>query len=384
MNNNRTQSINILHVIREYKFYLSSIERFNNQYYNNLFVFNRSLSTSYESEKIESIGDKVKIVESYKEIIHFVKNNTIDIVYFHSLPPTDWKLVSLMPKGTIVVWWVWGYDIYNGYGLIKPFINLDLYKPLTKSLITQNNQKHYIKTILTIIRSIYFSLYKRKALSKISYLHTVTETEFNILHSMSGFRHMKRFYAPSSRNFSKPALNREKQYLIIGNSSSATNNHLDIFESLKTIGFQEKDIIVPLSYGSEHYGEIINEKIMLNNYPFKIKIIKNFLPKEEYEKIFNNVSHAIYGVMRQQAMGNITFCLLHGVKIFLYEDSMLYKDLKNGGYIVYSIEKDLTINELRAPLLEEEANHNYNQWIRNRNENEMKSIAVINEINRER
>lgn len=384
MKNKQMKKITILHIIREYKFYLSSLETFNTQYYNNLFIFNRALSTCSESKKIESQGDKIKIVDSNREIIRYIKNSTIDVVYFHSLPPVDWKLVSAIQNKVTIVWWVWGYDIYNGYGLIKPFISLNLYKPLTKSLVVQNNQKHYIKTILTIIKSTYFSLYRSKALRKISYLHTVTETEFNILHSLSGFRHMKRFYAPSNLNFSKPSLDREKQYLMVGNSSSATNNHLDIFESLKTIGFKEKDIIVPLSYGSKRYAEIINKRIMLNKYPFKIKIIRTFLPKEEYESIFNHVSHAIYGVMRQQAMGNIVFCLLHGVKIFLYEDSILYKDFKGRGYIVYSIEKDLTINELRVPLLEEEAIHNYNLWIRNRNENEMKSIAVINEINRER
>lgn len=376
--------LKVLHIIREYKFYLLTLKNFNRPYYNNLFVFNTSSAADSEKEKIEKVRDKIIFVCNYKEILDFINNRSVDIIYFHSLPPTDWKFVSKISNEITVVWWVWGYDIYFRYGLIKPFISVKLYKPITKAIVNQENKKHYVRKIKRIIASIYFSLYKSKALNNISYIETVTKTEFDILHKLPEFRHIKKFYSPYDSTFEKLSTRAGKQYILVGNSSSDTNNHLDIFDSLKKIGFKEKDVIVPLSYGSERYAEIINENIALNNYPFNINIIKSFLPKEQYENIFNHISHAIYGVMRQQAMGNIAFCLLHGVKIFLYKESILYKDLKCCGYVIYNIEEQLTLEELITSLSQEDASHNYSLWIKTREENEIKAKEVVTEIEIER
>jgi hypothetical protein len=38
--------------------------------------------------------------------------------------------------------------------------------------------------------------------------------------------------------------------ILIGNSSSYSNNHLEVFEHLKTFDLEDKKLIVPLSYGN--------------------------------------------------------------------------------------------------------------------------------------
>ena len=51
-----------------------------------------------------------------------------------------------------------------------------------------------------------------------------------------------------------------------------------------------------------------------------------------------------------------------GIKVFFFEDSIMYKHLKREGYHVFSIEKDLNDNSIATPLTYEMALHNYNLY----------------------
>ena len=48
------------------------------------------------------------------------------------------------------------------------------------------------------------------------------------------------------------------------------------------------------------------------------------------------------------------------MKIYLYSDSLIYKQLKELGYIVYTIDQDLTSQSLSEPLDTVSAKTNYN------------------------
>ena len=52
-------------------------------------------------------------------------------------------------------------------------------------------------------------------------------------------------------------------------------------------------------------------------------------------------------------------CLRRSIKIFLYKDSLIYRQLKEWGYIVYTIDEDLTEESLKTVLPKEIAFHNY-------------------------
>ena len=72
-------------------------------------------------------------------------------------------------------------------------------------------------------------------------------------------------------------------------------------------------------------------------------------------------SHAVYGTLRQQALGNIFNCFRTGVKVFLYRDSMNYLQFLKDGFAVFAIE-DMTSDDLSTPLSRAEAvrnNHLY-------------------------
>ena len=123
---------------------------------------------------------------------------------------------------------------------------------------------------------------------------------------------------------------------------------------------RKQTIIMPLVYGDVPYATYLKHNILSGEKQFKI--LDTFVPYKEYCNLVESCSHAIFGVIRQQAMGNIFICLRSGVKLFLYKNSMVYEFLKQEGYIVYTIDEDLTDDGLSFPLSKEEAKHNYDLY----------------------
>ena len=70
--------------------------------------------------------------------------------------------------------------------------------------------------------------------------------------------------------------------------------------------------------------------------------------------------------MRQQAMGNIFLCLLCGIKVFLFKESIVYKQLIESGYFVFSIEDDLNDLSLQTLLSKEQAYNNFQLCMRSK------------------
>ena len=72
---------------------------------------------------------------------------------------------------------------------------------------------------------------------------------------------------------------------------------------------------------------------------------------------------AIFGHVRQQAVGNVSYMFNSGKNVFLYGDSILYTFYKKQGYKVYSIENELNAEciENTLPLDEQKINNQKNR-----------------------
>lgn len=76
--------------------------------------------------------------------------------------------------------------------------------------------------------------------------------------------------------------------------------------------------------------------------------------------MIKSCSYAVFGSLRQHAIGNINLCLRYGIKVFLYKDGITYKQLTKDGYHVFTIDFHLNEHELSKPLLKEQIIHNQN------------------------
>ncbi len=107
----------------------------------------------------------------------------------------------------------------------------------------------------------------------------------------------------------------------IGNSATSSNDHINIMKKLVKFKDENIKIFVPLSYGDKAYADRIIEtgKEWFGD---KFVSITDFMAEDEYYKFMNQMDIAIFGMNRQQALGNIMSLLCLGKKVFLKAHSI--------------------------------------------------------------
>lgn len=354
MENKDNKKIRVLHIVKDEKFFdgvinaFESDERFDNR---SILVVN---SAAYKFSRIKQTA-KVELVWSREMLKDCLESSDYDAIFFHSLTASQYKYFQYIPKDRIVIWWSWGVDIYNGSHGMSPLIQMDLYKPLTLKLYNERRKNILccVKDLFTYISGLieknhYYRL-RNNAMSRIDFFQPVIPLEYKIMKGVDGFR-AKEFYYPEcfmSYQVDTKSIKRDKGAILIGNSATYTNNHLDIWDSIKNFVSKGRDVIIPVNYGFQRYTKNIATRIQSNSH--NIRFILDFMPKDEYFQLLNDCSYAVFGVIRQQAMGNINYCLSHGMKVFLYRDSMVYRFLKDNGYVVFAIE-EIDENSFSHPL----------------------------------
>jgi dTDP-N-acetylfucosamine:lipid II N-acetylfucosaminyltransferase len=147
--------------------------------------------------------------------------------------------------------------------------------------------------------------------------------------------------------------------ILLGNSASLTNNHLEAFQILRTLNLDHRKIIVPLSYGNRSYADYIQEKgSELFNENFKP--LRKFMPLADYSRELSCCGIVIMNHFRQQAVGNIFMMLWFGSKVYLNESNTIFHFLRRIGIKVYSIENELNMDNPDAltNLSRNEIDHN--------------------------
>lgn len=126
--------------------------------------------------------------------------------------------------------------------------------------------------------------------------------------------------------------------ILLGNSSSSTNNHLEAFDLLQGIVKNERNILVPLSTGDQRYADEIC-KIGYRCLGNCFQPLRNWMPIEEYNQKISHCGFVIMNHKRQQAFGNINAALYKGAKVFLRPDNPLYKYYFSMGIQIFSVEE---------------------------------------------
>ncbi|KOO58150.1 hypothetical protein WH43_10200 [Rheinheimera sp. KL1] len=123
--------------------------------------------------------------------------------------------------------------------------------------------------------------------------------------------------------------------VLVGNSATATNNHLEIFNRIQRSTHNDNiHIYCPLSYGDKEYTKKITEEGE-RVFGYSFTPITSFMHYEEYLRFLNKVDIAIFDHERQQAFGVIIQLLGFGKKVFMNVNSSLYHVLSNMGITLY-------------------------------------------------
>ena len=148
--------------------------------------------------------------------------------------------------------------------------------------------------------------------------------------------------------------------ILLGNSATPTNLHFEALDAMKKFGNRDIEIVCPLSYGEKEYGEQVCQygKKLFGD---KFIPITDYMSPEDYSRLLNTVSIAVFNHNRQQGTGNIEILSYLGKKLFIRSDTTTWKhyvdrdkcrffDAKEIGNMSFSdfvrfSEEDIAINE---------------------------------------
>lgn len=276
---------------------------------------------------------------SAKELIDRLSGLDVAGVIFHSLPPQHYKFLRAVPPGKCVVWIGWGYDYYNLLGqdfygslILEKTRRIDFLSPPQVA-------KNVIKAILKNLR-----IWGRKRgmshLSVIDYFAPVLDIEYELIRQHVPIRaeHIDWNYGTAEEDLTPPgSAFDDGENILAGNSSSATNNHVEMFEAIRDqVDLKSRKVVTPLSYGDARYRERVIEighRILGDSF----HPLTDFMPKEEYLETIRSCGFVIMNHLRQQAVGNICSAMLMGGKVYLNQGNPLMGWFQKRGAIVGSI-----------------------------------------------
>lgn len=274
-------------------------------------------------------------------------------VVLHSLPEVFVDFVLLLPKAIPVLWLCYGFEVYNNpnfYDVRKLLAektigyleDIELPRPLS-------SLDRYLSQILPkrfLGAQVERFLKMNKALERINYLGTSFDEEYQNIKKLTkqSYSLIPYWHYPLENilDVNLPPLE-HRPCLLIGNSAAASNNHLDVFDILKTKSLSLIDkVVIPLNYGDNGMAEKVNREAF-KQFDTKYSPIKNFMSLEAYNEILKTCGIAIFYSARQQAIGTTIALLWFGAKVYLSELNPFFQFLKRVGIEVFSVEKDLKL-----------------------------------------
>ena len=259
-----------------------------------------------------------------------IELNDYDIVFLHSFAPEFYPLIENADQNIKFVWLGWGFDYYD----LLPW---RLTLPKTTS-ITGGAWRYKLRELKK--RFITKTLHKKINLfSKIKYFCPVLPQEYEMLVDIypSLPPYFEWNYGAINPDLIPPDqmdMRIDGNNILMGNSATPSNNHIESLDILSDLDWEDRDVIVPLSYGDKRYKNKILPLLDEEMNP-----IVDFLQRDNYIEIMRSCSIALMNHTRQQAFGSIVIMLHMGAKIYLREENPLYHRLKEWGVTVFSIEK---------------------------------------------
>jgi len=352
----------ILHISIDDKFIESANWQFEQIYpgSNKFYIIVRNPEYELQYVKIHSNFEILpENTHTLKRILNEI--NGYSLVVLHGLDDFRCRIVLRSGRNVKFLWSFWGYEVYN----FHPYFKKNIYGSSTKRrfryLIKKSFKRRIADSYYDVVKKVK-ETYRFRAIKRIEYFGFPFEEEFTLLTKLKilNSRYIRFTYYPIEfiiKDHENAFIN--GQNILIGNSATKSNNHLEIFEILKKLPIKERKVIVPLSYGDSGYSNEIL-KLNLELLPENFEPLTKFYNLEEYNEIIKTCSVFIMNSYRQQGIGNIFAMLWMGARVYLDERNTTYQYLKRKNFSVFSISGDLTSTNKNVfePLNRTEINTN--------------------------
>ncbi|MDN4503152.1 TDP-N-acetylfucosamine:lipid II N-acetylfucosaminyltransferase [Alteromonadaceae bacterium BrNp21-10] len=133
--------------------------------------------------------------------------------------------------------------------------------------------------------------------------------------------------------------NDRPQTILLGNSASPNNNHIEALSWLSGFAEENIKIIAPLNYAGP--VEYVQQVIECGNALFgdKFDPITQMLQKEEYDRLIASCDIVVFAHDRQQGLYVVYSAFKQGQKIFIRSNTSSFKSLNKFGFNLFASEK---------------------------------------------
>ena len=279
------------------------------------------------------------------------------VVVLHSLEERKLALLRNLPQ-RMTVWWLgWGFDYYD-------LTQTELLMPLTRAARPRSPPEPWLARLRARWQRRFDKSGSRvELLQRVDYFSPVIAEDFALVQqALPAFRARSLAWKYGTleddfiRGFEGRSVNGPN--VLIGNSATMTNNHLEAFELLRGLELGGRRVIVPLSYGNAAYQGIIEAQGEAR-FGAAFQPLRDFMPIEQYVATVASCSIVVMNHLRQQAVGNVVIMLYLGAKVFLDARNPLFANLRRHGFHVFATEQ--LVAEFSDALDDERQRENRNR-----------------------
>ncbi len=350
----------IVHLMKNEKF-TKGVVRFYNQFFNtgeHEILYYRKTEDSELIDSTCSIEQNEFLPEKHYNLVRYLKSLKCDYIVLHSLFLTAAEKVKLLLDRQLfskIVWIEWGADLYSWK---YPFGIKNIIKNQVNFLF-----RNKVNRIICIFPPDIDYFHKKFPRSKGSVFYAPYKS-YPVDEEFQSYKEESKLDLAIKKG--------DTIYIQIGQNSLETLNHVEVLHDLERFRDENIRLFLPLNYGgTKEYADSI-EQYANALFPGKVIVLRDFMPKEEYFKLTQKISIAIFDTERQCGLGNINRLNFRNVKVYLSEKGPMYKYFREKGVPVEKYEniKTMSFEDFIQPLQTTEK-EKFNSYI-----NELSSIDV--------
>lgn len=251
-----------------------------------------------------------------------------DVLIAHSMTTIFAHAIRRAPASARAVWLGWGYDYYPLLAAqLGPSV-LPATRALRPSAAAGEEADEPAKTM---------------ALSKVAArLHTFCVLPPEVaplrraLPALSAVHHALPLFTAEDV-FARGAPEMRGPDLLLGNSATASNNHVEALELLHDCGFGGR-IVTPLSYGDAGYAQAV-AALGAGRFGERFEALRQWMSLDDYNRRIAECGFVLMNHRRQQAVGNIGAALYKGATVYMRPENPLFAFYRELGLHLRSTEQ---------------------------------------------
>jgi hypothetical protein len=281
-------------------------------------------------------GVKVEAIDS--DALGLARVNDVfassNVAITHSMSTFAAEAITTVPSTTLTVWSGWGGDYYgNAFNETAGLLG-----PQTSRLMRRNRdwralaERAYATPWLNRLYG------AAAAATRVFSAPVPTDLEVfrrRFPRFRGGYHQLN--YASVEETYALSPDKLTGDNILVGNSASPENNHLEALTLISRVGIGNRRVIVPLSYGDSVYGDRI-ERAGRELFGEQFTPLRGFMPLADYSSLVSSCSVVVMGHRRQQALGNVARATWQGAHVFLDRRNSIVPFFRSAGIPVSTLE----------------------------------------------